>query len=638
MKQNQTSKIRIAVITLVIVLGLAAVLTAILVPMFADKSQQPAVTQTTIDEVTEGIGTETAGTAAKTETPETEPETEAPQPKKELTEIKNIIFLIPDGAGFGSYDIANTLKTATGGGIKGQATPITHDAIAGKTVQGLYLDDYMIAAADTFQYHGSDDGPTDSTAAGTALLGGYKTNYLMCGVDHDANARANLLELCRLTGKATGVVTTKCLIDATPCAASVHLLRRPDQKPSYQYDANKQYMVNGLDVLLAYGSDGGYYRDGSLIPDPLYARDFGYTLVSDLSSLKQVVDSGAKKVFTNILAECSGEYLGKAGTDYQANHIKYDVYAKKDTELTLLEMAKGALKVLSENINDEDGFCLMIEGGAIDNACEGLNVKEGIGDYLAFDEVFGYCVNWAMQDGHTVVVACPDHDSGGFYGDPNGKAPKAADANGMKYDTMEDLVAALAAGTVPNWTKLAGATNGHSGQDVPVWLYAPDDVREEILTNLGVPLDTSAEKVREGRFYNGTKVKREYRIKNSDISPAIVKAIGLPSFDEATESLFYQVNKDGTFGTYDEATETFTFKNGETVKRNSNYWTDTANKQHEFACGFSLYLTNAGDDYGGTGNSTDRKLHHNPAEPAGTFPNRFYVPKSALIEMGYLPK
>lgn len=548
----------------------------------------------------------------------------------QINNIKNIIFLIPDGAGFGTYDIANKLKLTTGSGVSGQATPITHDAINGMTVDGLYLDEFMIAAADTWQYYGEADGPTDSTAAGTALLGGYKTNYLVCGLDHEANARANLLELARLMGKSSGFVTTKCLIDATPCAGNVHLLRRPDQKADYQADANKQYMVNGVDLLLAYGTDGGYYRNGVLIENSLKARDYGFTLVSDLTTLNSVVNGGATKVFSNILNDCEGDYSGYVGTDYQANHVKYDVHATYGTDLTLMDMAKAGLKVMINN-NNENGYVLCIEGGAIDNAAEGRNVKEAVGDYLAFDEVFAYCVNYAKLRGDTVVIACPDHDSGGFYSDPNGNAPVKANSNGNKYDTMDDVISALADGTMANKTVLAGAVTGHSGQNVPCWLYAPEYVRAAIITKLGIPQDTNASKVRTGNYYDQTVINSNYKINNSDISPAILSALGWMSLDTATEELFYQINLDNTFGSYDVATETFTFTNGETIIRDTNYWTDTNGVKHDFSCGYALYVTNASDDAYGDG-----KFHVTPVRDPGTYPNRFYVPKDVLIEMGYL--
>ena len=121
-----------------------------------------------------------------------------------------------------------------------------------------------------------------------------------------------------------------------------------------------------------------------------------------------------------------------------------------------------ALKMLDENVNDPDGFCLVIEGGAIDNACEGRNVKEGVAEYLAFDEVWGYCVNWAMNRGDTIVVACPDHDSGGFY-DPANNA--GAPVQGSKdYGSLDDLLTALHDGTVADQTTLDGHASGQHGQ------------------------------------------------------------------------------------------------------------------------------------------------------------------------------
>ena len=40
--------------------------------------------------------------------------------------------------------------------------------------------------------------------------------------------------------------------------------------------------------------------------------------------------------------------------------------------------------------------------------------KRCIAEYLAFDETFAFFVNWAMSRDDTIVIAAPDHDSGGF--------------------------------------------------------------------------------------------------------------------------------------------------------------------------------------------------------------------------------
>lgn len=552
----------------------------------------------------------------------------------EPVSIKNIIYLIPDGAGFGTYDMANALKSTYGTGVKDQATPITTDAIRGKTVTGLYLDDYMIATADTSMAnpHGS---ATDSAAAGTALLCGEKTNYLMVGVKPDFTPTANILELARLEGKSTGFVTTKCLVDATPSDGLSHSLKRGDQDNSaYQRSMSQQILYSDADVVLCYGSDGGYYAKAKPQQAPLHddrAADHGYTVVSDLASLQEAVDSGATKLFSDIQINYkalneTGEYTLTSSnyyftydynTDYQAFHVLYDCDAKAGVDLTLMDMAKAALTTLSVNIDDRDGFCLVIEGGAIDNAAEGRNVRESVAEYLAFDEVFAYCVNWAKQRGDTIVVACPDHDSGGLY--------LPTTSNGSY--TLDQVLAGLHDGTIARNTKLAGAASGHSPQNVPVWLYAPAGVRAEILSALGLPADASKDTVRTGTFYDGTVINDQYVINNSDIAHAVAAAAGLRTFAEANAQLFVDATP---YGAYDATTEIFTFTNGQTVKRNTDYWVAADGiTQHTFAIGTAIYPTN---EAAYTTYDSAQTVYNT----INTVGGKFYVPRCALVEMGYV--
>ena len=539
--------------------------------------------------------------------PQTEPGTEpTDEPDEPGNPIKNIIFMIPDGAGFGTYDLANALKSSFGTGVYGQKTPVTTDAITGRTVTGLYLDEFMIATADTSMATDYNGYATDSAAAGTALLCGCKTNYLMVGVDPAMRPRANLLELCRLEGKSTGFVTTKCLVDATPSDAAAHSLKRADQDGcAYQLDVSLQMLNSGIDVLLAYGSDGGYINTyGKVLHDDRAARH-GYVVADSLAAMNAAVyDRKVTRLWSDFhtphpLYYCDVDPM----TDYQALHVPYDCDAVEG-DLTLMDMAKAALELLSVNINDPDGFCLVIEGGAIDNAAETRLVREAVGEYLAFDEVFGYCVDWAKQRGDTIVIACPDHDSGGFYLPEN----------------RSEVLQGLSDGTIADGTVLPGAVTGHSPQNVPVWLYAPDEVRREILAELGLPEDVGARDVRRGRYYDGTQINEKYEIRNSDIAPAVVKAAGLMTFAEASDRLFVRANR---YGSYDETTRTFTFENGERIVSGSSVWTDASGQVHPFAEGTAFWLTNHAD------------YDVNVKAAKGTVPNLFYVPLQVLIDMGY---
>ena len=529
-------------------------------------------------------------------------------------EIKNIIFLIPDGAGFGTYDLANALKKAYGTGVKGQATPVTTDLIEGRTVEGLYLDEFLVATANTALATKGSHSATDSAAAGTALLCGEKTNYLMVGVKPDITATANILEAARLDGKGTGFVTTKCLVDATPSTALAHSLKRADQdKCAYQLSVSKQILLSGADVILCYGSDGGYYAKGTVQGAPLHDRraaDYGYTVVTDLASMNEAVYTNkASRIFSCFQI------------DYQALHLLYDADAKAGTDLTLMDMAKAALTALSENSGNENGFCLIIEGGAIDNAAESRYVREAVAEYLAFDEVFGYCVNWAMHRDDTIVVAIPDHDSGGFY--------LPTKENGGY--TLDEVLQGLHDGTIPANTQLAGAIeDGHSPQDVPVWLYAPGYAYIEILDALGLPHDTRAETVRSGLFNDGSSFNGDCSIKNSDMVHALLSVAGWTSLEEATAKLLVNANE---FGTYDQDAGVFTFRNGETIEDCSNVWKDKNGTVHEFSVGYAFYLTNPAT-YAYEGNDLDGTARRafTPYK-AGRI---FYVPRDVLAAMGYV--
>jgi alkaline phosphatase len=124
-------------------------------------------------------------------------------------------------------------------------------------------------------------------------------------------------------------------------------------------------------------------------------------------------------------------------------------------------MTEKAIELLSE---DEDGFFLMVEGSQVDWAGHANDPEYMVTDFLAFDEAVKAAVNFAEEDGHTLVIVFPDHNTGGM--------------TIGNYDTsytdltVEELVDPLKGeeGTVEiGWT-----TGGHAGGDVPLWAYGPD--------------------------------------------------------------------------------------------------------------------------------------------------------------------
>lgn len=330
-------------------------------------------------------------------------------------QIKNVIFLIADGGGYDNFTLAGEVKQELINrskdkidGAKTQITTNTLSSVGLNNVQGLYLNEFLIGSANTLLVtpHGTTEGKqyiTDSSAAGTALSSGYKTTYCYSGIDSAKMPNASLTELAKMNGMSTGIVTTKSFVDATPLAFfTAHSIER------YEYqDTSYQALTSGVDVVIVEGTEYGDLVSGTTVsshPD-VSATSMGYTVAkSKTEMINKANDTNTKKLWTSILGVNNSSNT-LTTLDQAADHITYDVDASISAEQpSLLEMSQSALKVLGNNINDPDGFFLMIEGGALDNAAEGGQLRGAIGEYLAFDETFAYCVNWAKNNGDNTMV------------------------------------------------------------------------------------------------------------------------------------------------------------------------------------------------------------------------------------------
>ncbi|MGY2061741.1 alkaline phosphatase, partial [Nocardia gipuzkoensis] len=123
-------------------------------------------------------------------------------------QAKNVILLIGDGMGDSEITVARNVAEGAGGYFKGiDALPLTgsytHYSLDKKT--------------------GKPDYVTDSAASGTAWATGTKSYNGAIGVDVTGAPQANLIEIAKANGKATGNVTTAEIQDATPAVLGAHV-------------------------------------------------------------------------------------------------------------------------------------------------------------------------------------------------------------------------------------------------------------------------------------------------------------------------------------------------------------------------------------------------------------------------------
>lgn len=293
------------------------------------------------------------------------------------SQIKNVIILIPDG-------MAND-ATALARWYKGSS--LTLDSMASGMVRT----------------HSADAPIADSAPAGTAFATGYKSHTGYVGVLPDKATMpgqtaiapedakkpvASILEASRLAGKATGIIATSEIMHATPADFSAHYPNRSN------YDAlSKQQVYNGMDVVLGGGSK---FLEAA-------GREDGVNLLSSIKALgyDYVTTPEAMKASTS----------SKLWGMFAPASMSYDMDRDPAEQPSLAEMTAKAIEVLSK---DEDGFFLMVEGSKVDWAAHANDPIGIISDVLAFDDAVKTAVDYAKTNTETVVVAVTDHQNGGL--------------------------------------------------------------------------------------------------------------------------------------------------------------------------------------------------------------------------------
>lgn len=316
-------------------------------------------------------------------------------PLVENRPIKNIIFLIGDGTGLAQITTGQLALVGPDGLLHLQTMPVTGFV---KT-------------------HSSDNLITDSASGATAYSCGLKTYNGAIGVDPDQTPCKTILEMAEEKGLSTGLVSTSSITHATPASFAAHQPRR-----SMQLQIAEDFAASGVEVFLG---GGVKWFDGELRPDS-----------HDL--LGQFEESGYEILFNenDLQNSTSNRLLGLFAEDGME---------RVEGEPSSAMMTQKALDILSQN---EDGFFLMVEGSQIDWAGHGNDTEYLVNEVRDFDEAVKVALDFAQQDGETLVVLTADHETGGM-------TLQSQKANG---DSLEIY-----------WTG-----GYHTGTPVPLMAYGPE--------------------------------------------------------------------------------------------------------------------------------------------------------------------
>lgn len=233
---------------------------------------------------------------------------------------------------------------------------------------------------------------TDSSAAASTWGSGRRIWNGQINVYPDGTKLRTLYNILQEQGMKTGLVTTTTMTHATPSGFVIVSDSRDDEAA-----IALQHLSRGVDVLMG-GGNRFFAADKRKDKKDLYQafRAKGYEVVRDRASMKAATGKKILGIFSE-------------------SHLPYTIDRKNNSKLattvpTLAQMTHKAIQTLRGSSN---GFILQVEGGRVDHGGHANDLPASFFDQIDFEEAIKVAVDFARNDGETLVIITADHACGG---------------------------------------------------------------------------------------------------------------------------------------------------------------------------------------------------------------------------------
>ncbi len=245
--------------------------------------------------------------------------------------------------------------------------------------------------------YSASNGITDSSAAGTALACGVKTNNGCLGVDKDSAAVISIAEQYHHAGWPVGIMTSVAIDHATPGAFYAHV----DNRSKY-YEVGTQLAATGYDFF----GGAGFHQ-------PVNPKDSGDVNLYDLCEQNgYVIAHGYADAQSKLQSEKLIMIQATDGIDRTKNSDCLPYAIDRHTgDLKLSEITETAISYLAP----KGRFFMMIEGGKIDYSGHSRDGATNIQETIDFDEAIEVVYQfYAAHPDETLIVVTADHETGGM--------------------------------------------------------------------------------------------------------------------------------------------------------------------------------------------------------------------------------
>ena len=350
---------------------------------------------------------------------------------------KYVFYFIGDGMGFSHISLAEGYLATKEGKIGNNPLCFTQFPVMG-----------MATSYSANRYI------TCSSAAGTALATGFKTDNGMLGVTPDSAELTSIAYKIHNAGFPVGITTSVTIDHATPASFYANSSARSDY-----YSIAEQLATSGFEFF----GGGGFYgaKDKREQEKSLYdiASEAGYEFAYGIDEFAGKKDTAEKMV------------LFQKG-EKKNNDLPY-VAERVEGDLTLPQVVESAIEFL----NNEKGFFLMVEGGKIDWAAHSNDLAGTIFETLDFDAAIALAYEFYKQHpDETLIVVTADHETGGVtLGRGKGyvydlnvvKSPAESKVEGGS--DVSNYMEGISADSLSVAAKIGWTTTSHTGGAVPVF-------------------------------------------------------------------------------------------------------------------------------------------------------------------------
>ncbi|MFO7891597.1 MAG: alkaline phosphatase [bacterium] len=324
---------------------------------------------------------------------------------------------------------------------------------------------------------------TDSAAAATAMSTGVKTYCGAICVGPDSTELINVVEVAEEQGLSTGVISSVRFAHATPAGFVAHNFSRDN----HQQIAAEMLVESRVEVIMGCGHPWYNQNGESIFPDEKKESEVEYKYV------------GGKELWMKLLQGTIGNDCDNDGDieywkliqkkeDFQklaqgeapervlgipqvAHTLQYDRNGTEDNPYqvpfnknvpNLSEMTRAGLNVLE---NNEKGFFLMVEGGAVDWAGHNNKSARMIEEEIDFNCSVEAAVEWVEEKSNwseTLIIVTADHECGYLWGPGSGGKRE----KGEPFEKVWKPVVNNGQGNLPEMQWFSGS---HSNSLVPIF-------------------------------------------------------------------------------------------------------------------------------------------------------------------------